>query len=117
MRKLPAEAVRDLLGICRALYGAKQREGAPRPVLDELAAIGAKLKQALELGRKTPPDDTLGHRAAWAHAEEATARLMKLVTLALPLAPTVEAAVVRVRRQSPGPSARDERKLMHKTRS
>ena len=116
MRKLPTEAVRDLLGICRALYGAKKREGAPRPVLDELAAIGEKLKQALALAQKTQPD-TLGHRAAWAHAEEATARLMKLVTLALPLAPMVEAAVIRVRRRSPGPSARDERKLMHKTRS
>jgi hypothetical protein len=113
---LPIEAVRDLLGICRALYAAKKREGAPRPVLDELAAIGEKLKQALALAQKTLPD-TLGHRAAWTHAEEATARLMKLVTLALPLAPTVEAAVIRVRRLSPGVSARDERKLMHKTRS
>lgn len=116
MQQVPIEAVRDLLGICRALYAARKREGAPRPVLDELAAIGEKLKQALELARRTQPD-TIGHRAAWAHAEEATARLMKLVTLALPLAPMVEAAVVRVRRMSTGPSPRDERKLMHKRRS
>jgi hypothetical protein len=116
VQRLPIEAVRDLLGICRALYAAKKREGAPLPLLDELAVVGEKLKQALELGQKTQPD-TLGHRAAWAHAEEATARLMKLVTLSLPLAPTVEAAVIRVRRQTVGPSPRDERKLMHKRRS
>ena len=116
MQKLPLEAVRDLLGICRALYAAKKREGAPRPVLAELAAIGEKLKQALTLAHKTEPE-TVGHRAAWAHAEEATKRLMKLVTLSLSLAPTVEAAVIRVRRITPGPSPRDERKLMHKMRS
>jgi len=115
MRKLPLPAVRDLLGICRAMYAAKSRELAPNPVLAELAAIGEKLKHALELGRSSP--GSLGHKAAWAHAEEATSRLMQLISVDLPLAPTVEAAVIRVRRIELGPNERDERRAAAKIRS
>lgn len=78
------------------MYSAKKGEGAPAWVLDELKAIGEKLKLALELGRKAP--DTLGHRAAINHAEDACARLTRLITHETPLAPTLEAAAVRVRK-------------------
>lgn len=78
------------------MYSAKKGEGAPAWVLEELQAIGEKLKLALELGRKDP--DTLGHRAAINHAEDACARLTRLITHETPLAPTLEAAAVRVRR-------------------
>lgn len=115
MRELPLTAVRDLLGICRAMYAAKVRELAPKPVLDELQAIGEKLKHALKLGRSSP--ESIGHKAAWAHAEDATARLMKLIHLETPLAPTVEAAVVRIRRVELGPNAREERRAANKIRS
>ena len=115
MRQLPLTAVRDLLGICRAMYAAKVRELAPEPVLDELQAIGEKLKHALKLGRTSP--ESIGHKAAWAHAEDATARLMKLIHIEIPLAPTVEAAVVRIRRIERGPSEREERRAANKIRS
>jgi hypothetical protein len=108
MRQLPVDAVRDLLGIARAMYAAKKSEGAPTWVLEELKAIGEKLKLALELGRKAP--DSLGHRAALNHAEDACARLTRLITHETPLAPTLEAATVRVRKMQALPSASEEMK-------
>ena len=84
-------------------------------MLLELTAVGEKLKLALKLGRSSP--DSLGHKAAWTHAEEATARLMKLISLAIPLAPTVEAAVIRIRRVELEPNERDARRAAAKIRS
>ncbi len=97
------------------MYAARARELAPEPVLAELAAIGEKLKLALQLGRSSP--DSLGHKAAWSHAEDATQRLMKLIHVGLPLAPTVEAAVIRIRRVELGKSSREERRAAAKIRS
>jgi len=97
------------------MYAAKARELAPQPVLDELRAIGEKLKHALKLGRSAP--DSIGHKAAWAHAEDASARLMKLIHLELRLAPTVEAAVIRIRRVELGPNEREERRAANKIRN
>jgi hypothetical protein len=108
MRLLPVDAVRDLLGIARALYAAKKSEGAPAWVLEELKAIGEKLKLSLELGRKPP--DSLGHRAAISHAEDACGRLTRLITHETPLAPTLEAATVRVRRIPALPSVAEDMK-------
>jgi hypothetical protein len=108
MRQLQREAVRDLLGICRAMFAAKRDERAPAWVLEELRAIGEKLKLALDLARK--PADTLGHRAAFSHAEDACARLTRLIQHDTPFAPTLEAATIRVRRQAPILSASDQRK-------
>ena len=112
---LPVEAVRDLLGICRALFAARKREYAPRAELDELAAIGAKLNLALDLARKSAPD-TVGHRAAWDHAEVATERLTRVISVSMAAAPLVEAAVFRVRRIYPRPRDADERKIAERTR-
>jgi hypothetical protein len=106
---LPLEAVRDLLGIARALYATRKREFASTPELAELAEIGTKLTRALRLARKSSPD-TLGHRAAWIQAEDACARLMRLLSLETPAAAVVEAAVVRIRRIGPQPPSERERR-------
>jgi hypothetical protein len=60
------------------------------------------------MGRLNP--DTIGHRAAIQHAEDACARLTRMITFETPLAPAVEAAVVRVRRREPTLSKSDARK-------
>lgn len=113
---LPLEAVRDLLGITRALYAAWKRDGGiSKPDLDELEAIGKKLREALALARKTEPE-TVGHRAAWDKAADACTRLGRLISMTMPLAPTIEAAVVRIRRIHPRPNAREERAAAAKLR-
>jgi len=114
---LPAEAVRDLLGIARALYAACKREFASKRDLEELADIGKRLANALRLAKKSGPD-TLGHRAAWREAEDACSRLMRALSLETPAAAVVEAAVVRIRRIGPRPpSEREERRAAAKIRS
>lgn len=115
---LPLETVRDLLGIVRAWYAsAKNDHGVGRPQLRELAEIGRLLRLAVDLAQKTRPD-TIGHRASWEHAEEATRRLMALVMeLPVPAGPIVEAAVIRFRkRPQQKPSEREERRAAERTR-
>jgi hypothetical protein len=112
---LPIEAVRDLLGICRALFAARKREHAPKAELDELREIGSALGKALELAGRTEPN-TVGHRAAWDRAEMATERLMRIVSATMTAGPIVEAAVVRVRRIHPKPREADERRAAERTR-
>lgn len=113
--QLPLEAVRDLVGIARALYAARKREFASRTSLEELAVIGKELMNALRLAQKSGPD-TLAHRAAWVQAEDACSRLMRMISRD-PAAVVVEAAVVRVRRIGPRPpSEREERRSAEKSR-
>jgi len=114
--KLPLEVVRDLLGITRAMFLAARKDIALAHQLDELTAIGKKLRLAFDLARKTDPD-TLGHRAAWGHAEEATTRLMKLMTTTALLFPVVEASVVRFRRVPPKANEREEKRAVARKRS
>jgi hypothetical protein len=92
---VPFEALRDLIGVCRALYAAWRRSGAGPVELDELVEIGKELGAALDLARKTKPD-TVGHRAAWSRAEAATRRHGHLVSALEPLRPTIAAASERV---------------------
>ncbi len=73
-RPFPHEAVRDLLGITRAMYYV-EHDQARRT---ELADIGKALRSAADLARKAPVD-SLGAKAAMKRAEEATARLCALV--------------------------------------
>jgi hypothetical protein len=112
---LPAEAVRDLVGIARAMYAAKKRDGAPEPELEELVAIGKKLKHALDLARRSGPN-TLGHRAAWANAEEATSRLVRIVGVTTSAALLVEAAAIRVRQIRPRTRPSDEKREAQRRR-
>lgn len=70
---LPVAAVRDLLGIVRALYGWHKALDPTDARLPVLHTIGRKLALALKLARSTP--GSMGHTAAWGHAEDAVAML------------------------------------------
>jgi len=114
--QLPLEAVRDLLGIARALFAAWKRDaGVSKPDLTELAAIGKQLNDSLALACRTEPD-TVGHRAAWDKAEDACARLCRLISVSMPIAPTIEAAAVRIRRIGAVPSKREARAASERSR-
>ena len=87
----PFEDVRDLLGITRAMFAVetnRERRAA-------LAEIGTALRKAGEQARGLP-SDSLGAKAAFRRAEEATERLCGLV--AGDVLRLVHAAVGRVRR-------------------
>jgi len=71
--ELPRQAVRDLLGIVRALYGWHRALNSNDERLPVLHTIGRKLAMALELSRAKP--GTLGHSAALNHTEDAVAML------------------------------------------
>jgi hypothetical protein len=75
--QLPREVVRDLLGIARALYATRKADGAAPDELAKLAAAGALFVDALKLSKTQP--DTVGHRAAWAKADRATAALLEVL--------------------------------------
>jgi hypothetical protein len=95
---LPREAVRDLLGITRALYRVTLAED-PRDVvrLQRLADIGRELRAALQGSQGHP--GTIQHQYAWEAAERATRALGELVGDATPLEPLVRATCARVKRE------------------
>ncbi|MFZ5894999.1 MAG: hypothetical protein ACOY0T_28325 [Myxococcota bacterium] len=92
--RLPIEALRDLLGLVRALFASWTQSKAGPIELEELAHIGRELAAALKLARKTEPG-SVGHRAAWSRAEEATRLLGHLVGQLEALHPVLEAATRR----------------------
>jgi hypothetical protein len=75
--QLPRGAVRDLLGITRALYRAEMAAGGNPVRLQALVDIGHQLHEALELSRVEP--NTIGHRAAWGWADKAVRALGNFV--------------------------------------
>lgn len=91
----PFEAVRDLLGVVRALYAAAQARGAGRDDLARISRIGAELRETLDLALTTRPG-TVGHRAAVERAEDATRLVGEVVDALTPAEPIVVAARVRV---------------------
>lgn len=105
----PFEAVRDLLGVVRALYGAAKDKGASRGELSRIAAVGNELRETLDLAVSTRPG-SIGHRAAIERAEEATRRVGDLVDALTPAEPLVDAARERVTGAAGRPRPRrDER--------
>lgn len=74
MPSFPHEAVRDLIGIARAMYLVEQ--SVPRRA--ELASIGKSLRIALDMAHRSPPE-SLGAKAALKRAEEATDQLCAIV--------------------------------------
>jgi hypothetical protein len=102
----PFEAVRDLIGILRALYAATPPERVERR--RQIAAVAGQLRIATEQARKYDPG-TMGFSAAWKRAEEATIRLTELLDVLAPIAPVLEVAGKRVRRM-PRPDGERERK-------
>lgn len=91
----PFEAVRDLLGIVRAMYVAARARRASRAELAKIAAVGRELSAAIELAVSSR-EGTVGSRAAWARAEDATRRVAVLVDALTPAEPLVVAALGRV---------------------
>jgi hypothetical protein len=122
-KQIPLEALRDLLGVCRALFAAWKASGQGPIELQELEGIGRDLAAALNLARKTKPN-TVGHRAAWSRAEAATASLGHLIGSLEPLRPTVAAATGRVTGatksetpKTPGQAEREAKKHYTRMRS
>lgn len=91
----PFEAVRDLIGILRAMYAAERAGRHDVQRLRRIQRVAERLRLAQELALEHEPE-TLGHAAAWRHAEHATRELGELVDLTTPLEPTLEAASRRV---------------------
>jgi hypothetical protein len=71
--QLPRHIVRDLQGIARALYAARDGAGAPHRELAKVADSGRAFATALDLSKTEP--DTIGHRAAWSWADKGLALL------------------------------------------
>lgn len=92
----PFEAVRDLIGILRALYSAEHAARGRTRRVRAITRIGRELRAAVDLALEHEPG-TLGHAAAWARAEHATAELGELVDATTPLSETLAAAARRVR--------------------
>lgn len=91
----PLEAVRDLLGIVRALYAAGKTRGAGRAELQRIAHVGRELSEAIDLAVSTRPG-SVGHRAAWKRAEDATIAMGDFVDALTPAEPLLVAARGRV---------------------
>lgn len=101
----PFEAVRDLLGILRAMYGAARSSGAGQRRADAIRRVGLELRAATDLALEHEPQ-TLGHAAAWDRAERATRELADLIDCTTPLEPTLDAAARRIRRAANLPDDR-----------
>lgn len=102
----PYEAVRDLLGILRALYLAAKASDAGARRLATIRAVGRELRASMDLALESDPG-TLGHAAAWRRAEQATERLGELVDCTTPIEPTLAAAARRVNRRQLDESRRE----------
>jgi hypothetical protein len=95
-KPFPRDVVRDLVAITRALYRAELAASSPnRRNVDELEQIGQELNLALDLGKNEP--GSLGCRAAWVWADQATTKLGELVAN-MHVAPAVRATVARMKR-------------------
>lgn len=93
----PREAVRDLLGVVRAIYAAAKEGGAGRGELLRIARIGNMLARSLELAAgagsaEVEPDLD----EAWQLAESATRRVGELIDVLTPAEPIVMASSDRV---------------------
>lgn len=93
--EFPFEAVRDLLGLVRAMYAAARDRRAGRGELAKIASVGKDLAEALELARDCRVG-TIGERAAWTRAEAATRRAGELVDAFATVEPLMTAATQRV---------------------
>jgi hypothetical protein len=94
--RVPFEAVRDLLGITRALYRITRIDD-PRDAerLRALEDVGRTLREVLAAATTHP--GTIAHQNAWTSAERATKALGELVA-STPLAPLVAATGLRIAR-------------------
>jgi hypothetical protein len=116
MARFPFEAVRDLLGILRALYAADRARGAHARRLGHIRAVAVELRRAMELALEHEVG-TAGHRVATRRAEGATRKLADLVDVTTPLEPMLLAAGQRVRAAAPTDDLREARRRARNERS
>jgi len=97
---IPAEVVRDLLALARALYAAFAKMGpAYDGQLFKLRGIGFQLNLALEKAAKGKAG-TFANRSAWLIAEKATADLGALVDAYLPARALITATGERLAKKA-----------------
>ncbi len=116
MARFPFEAVRDLLGILRALYAADRARGANERRLGHIRSVAVELRRSMELALDHEVGAP-GHRAAVRRAEAATRRLADLVDVTTPLEPTLLAAGQRVRAEGLRGGEREARRRARNERS
>jgi hypothetical protein len=93
----PFEEVRDLIGVCRALYAARKAAGAGRGELMQIERVGRLLTEATKLARDHDARrDSMGFYAAWKKAEQANAALANVIDALMAAEPMVQAAQARV---------------------
>ena len=112
----PFEAVRDLLGILRAMYAADKAAGAGARRLAAVEEVARELRRAVDLALEYGPG-TLGHAAAWERAETATSRLVDLADVTTPIEPTLRAAGERVLQRGADRDTRELARLARRDRS
>lgn len=66
--QLHPEALRDALGLARTLYAVTKAKGDDPVRLHAIIVAGESLRKALAMAMVTHPPDTMGGRAASAHA-------------------------------------------------
>jgi hypothetical protein len=94
----PKDAVRDLLGITRALFRAERAKASPDPSrLARLQDVGTRYREALDMGTKYP-SDSMGGRAALTKAEAVTVTLGELLAESDMMVDAVVATGQRLRR-------------------
>jgi hypothetical protein len=89
----PFAAVRDLLGILRALWLSTPEANSMRRI--QIGAVAQQLRASLELAKLSTPG-TPGYTDAWRRAEAATRAAGKLVDVTATLEPVLLAATLRV---------------------
>ena len=95
---IPIHALRDLLGLARAIYLAERRGGAPPERLRRIAEVGRDLADAISMAKNAKPN-TLAYFAAWKAAEAATHACADIADVLTPAQPIVTAAVARIHGQ------------------
>lgn len=91
----PFDAVRDLLGVVRAIYAAAKDGGAPHHELSRIAKVGRELSRALDLAGATQQGAS-GHATAWRITDQVLLQVNDLVDPLTPGAPILVAARSRV---------------------
>jgi hypothetical protein len=93
---MPLDAIRDLLGLARALYVARKEQGATPAELAKIRQAGRCLSAALETVKICRIGSTV-YASAWRSAERGAELMGELIGEETPAKPMVSAATRRVR--------------------
>ncbi len=75
---IPLDALRDMIGLVRSMWRAKQREKAPPMELERIARVGRDLREAYNMALSSTRG-TMGYWAAWEKCERACSAAVQLV--------------------------------------